>query len=349
MNEPLANIKHEAEHTRQHARFKIPASLLVDGKRYPMSDWSVSGFSADSVPIKLGRQPFFKAEIEFDFEVFKLTSVIEVEVIRHSPEQGSIACRFSNLNKNTLSLFHYIINAYLVGDVVTAGDLIHIVGRENFTKEDLDKRLEDHRSLWARFSSSLTRLFGQLILFAIFLSLVAFLSYTAYKRFFIVEAGTGRVSAPMLIVRAPGDGVFSSETPLEKGLLEKDALLGMVKFSSGGAMLIESPCACRLVEIHTHSGGFVGKGEPLFSLLPPGARFQVEADLKQSEVKQVSIGQRAQVQFPDNQTFTGRVVDLRAPKAGFVQAVIETTEPLPQNKLNKVAQVRIFKLNPAER
>lgn len=340
-------IKHEAEYTRQHARFKIPATLIVDHQSYPIKDWSVSGVSVSDVPEEIGNQLVHQAAIEFDFSVFKLTAPVEIEVVRHDPETHVLACRFSNLEKNTLLLFHYVINAFLAGEVVTAGDLIHIVSREGFTKENLDKRLQTESGGFRRFLSSVWRWFGHLILFSIFAILTAFLIFTAYKRLYVVDANMAIVTAPQTtVVRAPGDGIFSPAAAMQSGdVLAKGDTLGMLRFTTGGTMMIASPCDCIIIDSHLSNGGFFAKGDPLFSFIPSDFRLHVTADLMPHDVRKLVIGQRTEVRFINGNTYDGHVMDLKAGKPGLVSVVVETEQPLPLEMLHMVAQVRIYTLN----
>ncbi|QKQ27106.1 hypothetical protein [Candidatus Reidiella endopervernicosa] len=47
-------IVHEAEYSRQHARFRIPAKLIMGGNPYEIEEWSVSGLSAIKIPQEIG-------------------------------------------------------------------------------------------------------------------------------------------------------------------------------------------------------------------------------------------------------------------------------------------------------
>ena len=173
----VVQVKHEAEVSRQHARYRIPAKIEIEGHEYELSEWSVSGFSANGVGGDLSTWSTHRhGTMIFDLESFRLSLKLEFEILQHDPQAGLLRVRFVNVARGNLSLLHYVINAYLSGEVVTAGDILTIAGRDGFIKKNLDERLEAPLSGLARLRRRTGRAIGHLALVGAFSLLLGFIA-----------------------------------------------------------------------------------------------------------------------------------------------------------------------------
>lgn len=129
-------IVHEAEITRQHARYKIPAKMEIDGKIYKLEDWSVSGCAIENLPDELLHRKFAVGKMIFRFDDFEtVVDNIKLEFINRRPN-GVVGCRFTELNPQQLAILNQIIASYLAGDIITEDDIIHAVTRTiTYTKK----------------------------------------------------------------------------------------------------------------------------------------------------------------------------------------------------------------------
>ena len=124
-------VLHEAEHTRQHSRYQIPARIAIKGKTYQLDNWSVGGLSIKNIDDI--NEKFFKAKLIFDFGSFHNVIDVDLEKRAYIKETQLLGCSFYDLSKDKLSVMHYIINSYLAGEVTTTGSLIEVLKKERYT------------------------------------------------------------------------------------------------------------------------------------------------------------------------------------------------------------------------
>jgi alginate biosynthesis protein Alg44 len=349
-------ITHEAEVSRQHARFPIPASVRIKGTELPTREWSVSGFSAENVPANLiGSERFHKATLIFDLDTFALSVDLEFEVMRFEERTGVLSARYMNVPKGNLSLLHYVINSYLAGEVVVAGDILSVAARDDFVERDLDAEIEaEEAGTPAQEAARKTkRSLGFVGMVAVFVLLIWFIVFTLYNRLFVIEALSARVQGPVVVLRAPENGQFEA-TVSQVGPTTTGAMLGVVKLYNGGVASIESPCDCQLMEVLSLNDAFVSRGQELYSLLPKNAEMRVEAQVDFKNVSELKIGQEAEIKLPDGSYQTAVVKQVRAvnslndlQQAGTGNAartalvVLAADDPIPSSMLGAGVSVRI--------
>lgn len=348
-------ITHEAEVSRQHARYKIPAKVQVDDYTFSLREWSVSGLSADHIPPEIGEKPVHEGRLLFDTGEFELSVPIEFEVRRFDPDTGFLGARFVNLSKSNLSLLHYIVNAYLSGEIVSAGDIIDVAGRENYVKKDLDSRVDEEQTGVQKGLRLARRILGYALMLTVLVGLLSFIVYTVYDRLFIIESVAARVQGDVVVLRAPDNGVFELTEDSEPGEAGRGEMLGIVKFVSGGAATIANPCDCRLLEVHSLEGAFVGRGEPLFTLLPEEGDITVSAQVPFSRLDRLSVGQSATVRLTDGRQLNGHIERIQAAQSlesmranparsnadvAVAEVRIRTEEPISPQMLDSVATVK---------
>jgi alginate biosynthesis protein Alg44 len=124
-------IVHESEVHRQHIRLKIPIQVEVDGVRYQVDDWSVGGFGVESV--MTSRQPGerFSIRLIFPFEEFEMTMRLDARMVYVDQDHGRFGCAFTGMTKEHGDIFRYLVDAYLAGEVVSAGDILQVRARDN--------------------------------------------------------------------------------------------------------------------------------------------------------------------------------------------------------------------------
>jgi hypothetical protein len=125
-----SQVIHESEVHRQHLRLKIPIQVEVDGVRYQVDDWSAGGFGVESV--MTSRQPGerFPVKLIFPFEDFDMTMRFDVRIVYRDQDHGRFGCAFLGLSQAQSQVFRYLVDAYLAGEVVSAGDLLQLRARD---------------------------------------------------------------------------------------------------------------------------------------------------------------------------------------------------------------------------
>ena len=124
-------IVHESEVHRQHVRLKIPIQAEVDGIRYQVDDWSIGGFGVESV--MTSRQPgeHFPVKLIFMFEEFDMTMRFDARMVYADQDHGRFGCAFLGVSQQQMEVFRYLVDAYLSGEVVSAGDILQVRARDN--------------------------------------------------------------------------------------------------------------------------------------------------------------------------------------------------------------------------
>ncbi len=349
-------IVHEAENSRQHARYNIPVKLLFDGKEYTIEEWSVSGFSIKDLPKDIAQNQNHDATLVFDFSDFATNLDVQFEVIWHDEDSMRYGCRFTQLAPNKLSVLYYVINAYLAGEVVSTGDLINVLRRGNYSEsEDSTNKQVDKTN---KRALRVRQIIGYLVLLSIVVALLSFIAYSVYQRIYVIESLSAKADAPVIVVRAPLPSYLHSLTNNDNSEVKKGELVALAKLIGGGSNSIESPCDCKVVSIHAIDRQFVDRGEPIMTLLPVDAELHINAKVSYPSIKKLTIGQTAEIRFADGQTQSGIIRDVRASKSveqqhaaplanipsravEYADVIIEPVTPLDSSKLGVAVNVKI--------
>ena len=305
-------IVHESEVHRQHVRLKIPIQIEVDGIRYQVDDWSVGGFGVESV--MTSRQPGerFPVRLIFLFEEFDLTMRFEARMVYADQDHGRFGCAFLGLSQQQAEVFRYLVDAYLSGEVVSAGDVLQVRSHHNVAQARppaLYAPLPDDQARAAQLKR-----YAGLVGFGLAgLALLALVALGIRDRYFTVTSTNAVVEAPVVQIRAPIVGRFVSA--LEDGQrVPADALLGILSGFDGTVVSLESPCDCVVLEQLGLNGQHYQIGEPLVVLVEADRPLLIRAQLPLEEVDGLEIGDRAEIRLPGRDELTyGQIerIDLR--------------------------------------
>jgi alginate biosynthesis protein Alg44 len=289
-------VVHEAEVHRQHVRLKIPIQVEIDGVRYQVDDWSMGGFGVESV--MTSRQPgeTFSARLFFPFEDFDMSMRFDARMVYADQEHGRFGCAFLSISQDQSALFRYLIDAYLSGEVVSAGDILQVRSRENTAAaryQSIDELFPQEES-WA----SAIRRYGVYAGFGVAgLALLAFVMLGVKERYFTIEASNAYVEAPVVQVRAPIAGrLISALQPGDP--LVVGSLLGTIYGTDGVSVTLESPCDCEVLQRIGANGQNYQLGDPVASLIETGRPLLIRAQLPLKDVERLQVGDRAEIHFP---------------------------------------------------
>ena len=109
------------------------------------------------------------------------------------------------------------------------------------------------------------------------------------------------------MIRAPQASYFNPNPLVVGSVLDEGDNVALVELVNGGAVAVDSPCRCSIVDIHYRNREFVAAGEPLVSLLPEGESIYVRASLEWDDVRVVGVGDRAEIRLGTREVFEGRV------------------------------------------
>jgi alginate biosynthesis protein Alg44 len=311
------NVVHESEAQRQHARVKIPASLHYLNKNrerieQPISDISAGGFSfADSKqPIQVG--DFYKGRLQFKLDSLNLGIDIEFQVRSVDSESARIGCQFHNLKPREQATLRYLISAYLGGELVSAGDLLSTLQRENFTKARKNGAGGSGMGVFGRLKA----VTFSLAIFLVGLAAFGFIFKSVYGIYFVTHAQSAQVNIPSLQVTMPREGMVQSllgpNAMVEKGApiaTFSASMLEMLKghltdeqmtpenietlFGKQMKGTLTSPCDCKVARQLVADGQFANKGDVIFELVPQNTKATVLASFPFRNFAQARPGSRA--------------------------------------------------------
>ncbi len=334
-----AQVIHEAESTRQHARYKIPAKLMIGEQSFDIEDWSVSGLSV-RLPDKLTQSPHIKARMVFNFGEINTALDLELELIHRGNDKTGSGYRFVHLKQSQIAVLHHVINAYLSGDIVDAGELIEIVKRDAFSVQDKDKKITQISGEPNRLLFRFRQIIGAFALLIVLVSLISLIVYSLYNRLFIIKSVAASVNAHVIVVRSPRASYFEALPVIKKNAeIKPGELLATLQLINGGAANIESPCHCRIIKEHLLYKQFVKEGEPLLTLLPiNNENLFIEAKFSYKDVSKLALNQLTEIKLMNGQQITGSVSKIQSSES----VERKHTTPLKTIPSNPVSYVNVF-------
>jgi alginate biosynthesis protein Alg44 len=211
-------------------------------------------------------------------------------------EHGRFGCAFVSISQDQSALFRYLIDAYLSGEVVSAGDILQVRGREN-TAMARYQSVDDLFPQEEAWSTAIKR-YGVYAGFGVAgVALLAFVLLGINERYFTIQASTAFVEAPVSQIRAPIAGrLISALRPGEP--LVVGSLLGTMYGADGAAVTLESPCECEVLQKIGLNGQHYQFGDPLVTLIETDQPFLVRVQLPLEDVERLQVGDRAEIHFP---------------------------------------------------
>ncbi|MGV8888226.1 MAG: PilZ domain-containing protein [Pseudomonas sp.] len=352
-----ANVVHESEAQRQHARVKIPAKLRFYGPdRTPVEarvlDLSAGGlaFNAGQLPLKIGDK--YKARLQFVIDNLGLAMDVELLVRSHERETGRTGCEFQNLEPQDISTLRHLITSHLAGDIVSMGEVLATLQRDNFTKA---RKVKDGGHGMTAFG----RLRAVTFSFAIFLvglTAFGFIFKSVYGMYFVSHAQAGLVSVAGMNITMPRDGTVQSLVKTD-GVAAKGAplatfstsMLDVLKghlddnqlqpakveelFGKQMTGTLTSPCDCTVAQQMVANGQYATKGDVIFQLVPRNSEANVEARFSYRQFGDVLPGSTVSFQIAgEDKTRSGTIVSSTSLKSADlssdIRVLIKPDEPL---------------------
>jgi len=297
-------IVHEAELTRQHARYKIPATIEIEGKKYKVFDWSVSGAGIEDIPEELYEKRHAVAKMIFKFDDFEtVIDNLNLEFVTKRPN-NVVGARFTELTPQQISILNQIISAYLAGDIITEDDIIHAVTRANFSQKKEKKEKVDKKK----------PILVLLLLWTFILFLICFLLYVMYKRIYIIKSENAFFDTNITIIRAPSPSYIE----FAKNFKPNDEInvsepLMYAHLMYGGVKIVKSPLDGIIYKTIIHNGDFRNVGEPVFAVLDKNYSVYIKASILHKDMIKVKIGDIAKVTLPNGENFYAKITNITFP------------------------------------
>ncbi|MFO1242226.1 MAG: HlyD family efflux transporter periplasmic adaptor subunit [Rickettsiales bacterium] len=334
---PQLAVVHESEAQRQQVRLSLPAQIEISSARLDVVDWSNGGLaikwsesSAKSIQSGITEDKTLKGTLLFPFDGFELSLPVEMEVRYVNADQQRIGCRFSNLTKRHISVLQFLVSSYISGEVVNVGDIIDVVGRNNFTRERKIPNPNQGLSPWESFKRRVGKTTASLIVAFISILVFGYLVMSMYERIFVVTAKAAEVAADVITVTAPTRGIVFYKKQKDQ-LVKKGSPLMMVTTVTGDAVSVDSPCDCIVKETLLAEQERASKGQPVMKLVDQEAQTYINAYVPNSDVIRFSGKQSAMVRLPGYDGYIqGEVTNLRTTSDSSAVTVVTIK---PETKL----------------
>lgn len=326
------NVVHESEAQRQHARVRIPAKLrFLDAQRQvhevKVEDLSAGGLSFHAKqPQSVG--DVLRGRLQFVVDNLGLSIDIEFQVRSYNPDNGRIGAQFQNLEPRDIATLRHIITSHLSGELISIGDVLSTLQRDNFTKARKQKDGGSGLSAFGRLKA-VTVTLG---VFVVGVAAFGFVAKSLYGMYFVSHAEAGVVAVPTTNITMPRDGTVSSLVksggPIAKGAPLASfttSMLDMLKGNLEDAQLepakieelfgkqlsgtLTSPCDCVVARQLVDDGQYAAKGQPIFQLIPRTTNPMVEARFSYRQFDEVKPGTRVNFQVAgEDEVRTGQIV-----------------------------------------
>lgn len=302
------SIVHETEVQRQFSRVRIPATVKINNKTYKVQDISAGGFSLENGAKDIVPNRLHKGQLSLTIDGFDFSYDVEFNTLNQLPNDR-IGCTFQNVDKRFSSALRYIITAFLSGELLTTGDMINTLSRENHTDSRNKKKLEATSK-----SERLRSMAGSLLFLGVGLCALAFVGLKLFGIYFVQNSKTAIVTVESHTLSMPKAGnleplLGKGFTSVSKGQLlatysgvdleadiiglplQTQKILAQSLEQSKAKGSISSPCDCQILSVNGFYGQFLQKGDPTFTLIANGSRPFISAKFSFNDAEALEIGQ----------------------------------------------------------
>ncbi|EON91731.1 alginate biosynthesis protein Alg44 [Marinobacter lipolyticus SM19] len=360
---------HESEAQRQYARVKIPAKLFMnlDGttQKFPVADVSAGGFSVNTGLESLRQRRLYNGRLVFKVDGFDFAVDVNFVPRSFDPASDRCGCEFQDLGAREVSVLRYLITAFLSGEVVSAGDVLNTLSRENFTKARKSKGSND-----LGFFGKVRAMFGSLVVMLAGLSAISFVASELWDIYFVTKAESAMVASEQIPVRIPKDAKVTTlvkpgqEVKAGETIATFDApmmsyvndLVGEGSYSVGQIEelldqrvrgTLTSPCDCKVVNLRPAENQYMSKGEQLAVMAPMDSSAHIIANFQFDQGEKLEEGQQVTLRLPNGREQAGRITSLyvnsqaQGGPIDVISASIESAEPLPIEAIGRPIGVRV--------
>jgi alginate biosynthesis protein Alg44 len=337
----VAQLVHEHETQRQHVRIRIPARAQVAGRDYAVRDLSAGGAALEGVDLAFLPGNEIALTLVVPFSGYAFHAGFSARVEYYNAAAKTLGLRFSALNNEQVSLLAALIRSYMSGVVMTQGEILNVVARDNFLKlrreETAPRRLTAGQALW--------RALPALLALAAGIGAFAFIGANIYDKLYVLHSEQASVALETLTLRAAADGVFTAQIPEGTDTVARGQTLGTITPATGAPVALASPCTCTLAAQFAQDGMVRMVGEPVFRLIPAEAAPLVKAQLPSDQAQRLGLGGRASFHIAGEAgAFAGKIAAIEAQGVASPLSVV-TIRPdiaLPYRLSERPARVSFF-------
>jgi alginate biosynthesis protein Alg44 len=293
----MTKITHEAEVQRQHPRYRLPVKCIHNGMQLAVVDVSVGGIGlrTGSLDVKAGN--VLDLTLAFPFSGYELTLPINAEVRYVAEEHNRIGLRFVDVSPRQHSLLRFMLDAYLSGEVVEAGDVLDVVSRRNEGKTREVPPKPQPQGLAAKLAHHGRSVAGYVGLGAVTLLLVGFIGASLFERFYLIPGQSAQITADLVTVPAPSNGQLTFVAAGNEVRAGEPLLT--IQGTQGNSIVIDSPCSCVVQARYSRTANFVREGMPILTLREKLSTPYITASIPNDQVLRFYKGASAVIEYAD--------------------------------------------------
>jgi len=295
---PMSTITHEAEVQRQHPRYRLPMRCLHDGKPVSVIDLSVGGIGIKTGVVEAHAGDIVEFVLVFPFNGYELTLPVRAEVRYVNPDQGRMGLRFVDVSPRQYNLIRFVLDAYLSGEVVEAGDVLDVVSRRNEGRTREVPQRPQPQGLMAHIAYHGRSIAGYGAIIGVTLLLAGFIGTGIFQKMYMIPAQSALITADLVTVPAPSNGqltFLASGDEIRAG----EPLLTIQGPQGTSSIVIDSPCDCVIQARYSRASSFVREGSPVIVLREKNSTPYITASIPQSDVLRFYRGARAVIEYAD--------------------------------------------------
>lgn len=329
-----AQVVHESEAQRQFPRVRVPATIWfaagAERRHHELLDLSAGGFSFERGAYRYRNGEHHHGDLQLRIDGVGFSLPLDFEVIDSDARNPRVGCRFQNLDSAQVAALRHVITAHLGGELVTVGDMLNTLARNNTTAARKKPSLNEGLGPLAR-ARAIAVSTG---IFAVGLIAFAYTASKLYDVLFIDYSAAAKVAAPSVTVTMPRDGTFFDLVP-DDGVIRKgaplasyqtallDAVQGSGQLHLNAELLsqlvgqqlkgsVTSPCDCRILKRFAIDAQYVDRNQPLFELIPQQAKPYVLGRFHYDQIDKLNPGRPVQFRIAgETGSRAGHVRELR--------------------------------------
>ena len=321
---------------RNNPRFKLPATLVMEGAEIAVTDWSRSGVGFLAPRADLTPGETLPAELRFDLAGASMGLAIEAQVRHFDRRSGQGGLSYTLSRPEDGTILDFIINEHLAGRIMSTQGLL---GTADATRAN-PKPATPHRE---NAAAGFTRRVVGLGLFTLGGALALYVLGTSiYNRLFVFEAVSAQVTAETVDLDAPVPGTIvalAAPGPIAPGA----PAFGIVD-AFGDRTDVASPCDCEVTEGGRAVGSYASPGSVVQRLIPVDARLFVAVSVAFPDVSRIYDGAAVDLKFIDGTTVSGaRIVaveNLREQGSGLVTVTVDPGLPISAARFGEPVYAR---------
>jgi len=333
---PAPEASKKVREYRTNPRFKLPATLVVEGNEVEVFDWSRGGVGFHAPQAALQSGETMPAELRFDFPGASMAVAIEATIRHFDPRSGRGGLSYTLHRPEDGGVLDFIINEHLAGRIMSTDGVLGTSDSTRAKPRPVEKQRANVATNFIRrvVGLGLFTLGGALALY--------FLGSSIYNRLFVFEAVSAQVSATTVDLDAPVAGtIVALAAP---GHIAPGAPAFGIIDAFGARTDVASPCDCEVAEGGRSVGSYASPGSVVQRLIPVDAQPFVAVSVAFPDVSRIYGGATVDLKFIDGTTVDGaRIVSvesLREQGSGLVTVTVDPGQPIPPARFGEPVYAR---------